>query len=52
MASRSIGTSKRFTVSGVLPIRLSDYRIPLVSAGGLARTADSATVDFKVVFVR
>jgi polyisoprenoid-binding protein YceI len=50
--ARSIGHSKRFTVSGVLPIRLSDYAIPLVSAGGLARTNDNATVDFKVVFVR
>jgi polyisoprenoid-binding protein YceI len=50
--ARSIGNARRFTVSGVLPIRLSDYGVPLVSAGGLARTNDSATVDFKVVFVR
>jgi polyisoprenoid-binding protein YceI len=50
--ARSIGNSRRFTVSGVIPIRLSDYRIPLVSAGGLARTNDSASIDFKVVFVR
>lgn len=47
-----IGTSKRFTVSGVIPLRLSDYQISLVSAGGLARTEDRATVDFKVIFVR
>ena len=52
LRARAIGNSRRFAVSGVLPIRLSDYGIPLVSAGGLARTADSATVDFKVVFVR
>ena len=50
--ARVVGNSKRFTVSGVIPLRLSSYGIPLVSAGGLARTDDSATVDFKVIFVR
>ena len=50
--ARAIGNSKRFTVSGVIALRLSSYGIPLMSAGGLARTEDSATVDFKVIFVR
>lgn len=50
--ARVIGTSSRFTVTGAISVRLTDYRIPLVVAGGLARADDRATVDFRVVFVR
>ena len=52
IAARVIGSSRRVTVTGAVPIRLTDYRIPLIAAGGLARTDDRATVDFRVVFVR
>lgn len=50
--ARVVGTSSRFTVTGTIAVRLTDYRIPLVAAGGLARADDRATVDFRVIFVR
>ena len=50
--ARVIGTSSRFTVTGTIAVKLTDYRIPLVAAGGLARTDDRATVDFRVIYVR
>ena len=49
---RVAGSTTRFTVTGSSAVRLTDYRIPLVAAGGLARADDRATIDFRVVFVR
>lgn len=52
VSARMIGSSSKFTVTGALPVRLTDYGIPLVTAGGLTRADDRATIDFRVVFVR
>jgi len=47
-----VGSTSRLTFTGRIAPLLTDYGIPLVAAGGLARADDRATVDFRVVFVR
>ena len=52
LPARLLGTARRMTVSGSVPIRLSDYGVANRAAGGLTTIDDQGSFDFRVVFTR